>query len=489
VDELSLYKIKEELTVGLTAYVDKRLETEKSLIISYIGWGARIAIAGLALAVLIVGFFGWKTYDDINKSIISEIKERFDKDNPVRKYDSLLKDAAIRGIVSSVRSQLIRSRQNLYIDEKSDYATFFANALQDVDVTTKEKIEIIEFASAISDSSLQSTIANSARHLIKTSASDNSDDNIQLMSRLVGLYATLNGHRFGESADYTSDVIDIYTKTSDSKVYASVAEYLLTANNAQSTALIKKVHESDDPRIRYAMMISELKFSDESKLDENYIRDLAKKSTEVRFGESDPIVTLSDLVSSLVYLDQHNRNFWPLASLIASTLREAGVSIKYNIDFVSSEPRVLIGSRNFNYVFTLDQINKVTKKVSDAFLEKTNAFADTTPEIINTLEFWTIKDTDSLGKRTTVEIKSYFLYEASGDLFDESGEKIGDTRIGGRLVLFATYSSASSAQLGVCWRDGSGELRTKYVARIKGMEQEKLHLKGVPRLFSYYDEL
>jgi hypothetical protein len=56
-------------------------------------------------------------------------------------------------------------------------------------------------------------------------------------------------------------------------------------------------------------------------------------------------------------------------------------------------------------------------------------------------------------------------------------------------VLFATYSSASSAQLGVCWRDGSGELRTKYVARIKGMEQEKLHLKGVPRLFSYYDEL
>ncbi len=56
-DELSLYKIKEDLTSTMTAYVDKRLETEKKLIIDYIGWGARIALAGLALAVLIVGFF------------------------------------------------------------------------------------------------------------------------------------------------------------------------------------------------------------------------------------------------------------------------------------------------------------------------------------------------------------------------------------------------------------------------------------------------
>src|SRR5215510_6436395 len=101
-DEPSIYKAKEEIVEFCSAYIDKRFESEKGLIKDYIGLGLKVAVAGIGIALVNFGFLGWRTYDDVNKSIQAEIKYRFNNDNPVLKYENLLKEAAVDGVIAGL---------------------------------------------------------------------------------------------------------------------------------------------------------------------------------------------------------------------------------------------------------------------------------------------------------------------------------------------------------------------------------------------------
>ena len=120
-DDAAFYKAKEEITDFCQTYIDKKFETEKSLIKEYMGFAAKIAIAGIGIAILTVGFFGLKTYDDVNKSIQAEIKSRFDNENPVAKYEGLVKEAAIDGVIASLTAR-IQQNSNFF----AGYKTIFA---------------------------------------------------------------------------------------------------------------------------------------------------------------------------------------------------------------------------------------------------------------------------------------------------------------------------------------------------------------------------
>ncbi len=391
---------------------------------------------------------------------------------------------------------MIQPRQEINLSDSNDYPTFFANSIQDPDIAIKAKVEILDFASTDVNSSIINAVARSAHQLLKALSNDGTEDTVQFASNLIDVYTAANGlnnYRFTNSSDYTSDVLDLYKKFPGVNIInSSVARYLLKANKEQAAALIKNIRDADDPRIIYAIKISELRFSDEFKLDEKYLTDLTKKSADVSFGDGNRTVTLRDLIESLSYIENDNKNFWPFISLVASTLRQAGTSISYSVNFRSGEPVALIGQNGSGFIFTLDQINKVTKKVSDAFLDKTNVFADSTQDLMQTLDFWTIKpqrEGGTASATTDKEIISYYIYDGSEGLLDEGGSKIGEGRIGGRLVLFTTLSTPNVTQIGVSWRDANGEIVTKYANQIKGLTRNNLHLKGVPRLLSYYDEL
>jgi hypothetical protein len=232
-DELAVLKAKEEITTALTGYIDKKFDNEKNLNVNYIGWGARIAIAGLAFAVLVVGFFGWKSYDDINRSISAEIKNRFDKDNPVNKYDAILKEATVRGVLDSLNSQLNQERKRKFPLDKDAYSTFLVNEFEDTSLPIGSRISIVQSATLIPDNSIRIGIANSARHAFKVMGED---DAKSLAPLLIDLYSSVNPNEF------SSDILATIDRFSDDpKVIRSASMALLKTNKDKVDDLIKRL--------------------------------------------------------------------------------------------------------------------------------------------------------------------------------------------------------------------------------------------------------
>jgi hypothetical protein len=159
-EEIAVYKAKEELLEHCSAYIDRKFESEKGLIKDYIGLGLKVAIAGVGIAVLTAGFFGWKSYDDVSKSVQAEIKARFNNDNPIVKYENLIKDAAIQGMIAALTTRIESGK--LFSDK--DELSFLTGALQDDGVNENRKFEILQFAAILPYDSDKLEFARASRN-------------------------------------------------------------------------------------------------------------------------------------------------------------------------------------------------------------------------------------------------------------------------------------------------------------------------------------
>jgi hypothetical protein len=232
-DDGSVYKAKEEIIEYCSAYIDKKFETEKGLIKDYIGLGLKVAVAGIGIAVLTAGFFGWKSYDDVNKSVQAEIKSRFNNENPIVKYENLIKEAAVEGIIAALTARI--DGNDLFFSSE-DALGFLNRALQDDAISTDRKAAILQFATILPYSANKDEIARSARKLIQVDFKDNRESGIRLMTRLLNLYSSADPRSF------VTDALNILDKYKDEEVIAqSVSKMLDKMDPGAASRIISKL--------------------------------------------------------------------------------------------------------------------------------------------------------------------------------------------------------------------------------------------------------
>jgi hypothetical protein len=150
-DTLEYYKLKDELSTLIKTEVASSINNERDLQQKYIGIGLKVAAGGIAAAVLAVGLFGVKSAYDvqsriseiptkINERADKEIIARFNKDNPVVKYDAILLDTSARAIASSIAVQA-EGRPFTLDNRLSD---LFLRALNDPNIPTGTKLSIVD---------------------------------------------------------------------------------------------------------------------------------------------------------------------------------------------------------------------------------------------------------------------------------------------------------------------------------------------------------
>src|ERR1700743_2648509 len=115
-ETLEYYKLKDELSTLIKTEIANSVSNERDLQQKYVGLGLKVAAAGLAGAIIAVGLFGIKSALDIHSKIEEipnqinaradkEITKRFNDDNPVAKYETILLDASARAVASSITTQ------------------------------------------------------------------------------------------------------------------------------------------------------------------------------------------------------------------------------------------------------------------------------------------------------------------------------------------------------------------------------------------------
>ncbi len=490
---ISYYKLKDEIYDEVTSYIDKRFDTEKSLILSYIGWGSRIAIAGLGVAIVTAGFFGWKSYDNIDSTITAEIIKRFDKDNPVKKYDTLLKQSAVGGVIASLSARIADPAKPRAFSDYDDSVTFLSNALLDEDVNLQTKTSILEFAKALPSVSSREVLARSARKLIKVDNTDTREQTVLALAQLIDLYSSV------DAAKFATDILSIYDKyPSELNILRTVADSLIKSDNSQANRFVEKLAGMDDPVVKYAIFVENMKFQNDFKFDDTYVKGIVNTalSTLGNFsGGRDSTVSFEQIFDALENIDIKNKNYWPFVLAITSAFREKNYYLYYQIDVFSNYQTynvILSTSGGSGWDFDLKEINDISRRVFRAFVNNTDAFAKATPADLAALDFWMLKVSPrNINRPPDVSTQShivYVLYDGANDLFDGQGNKIGDGRIGGRCA-FIVEQQGPTEKISITWRDPSGALVNKKVDSIVGLDRTRVSLRGVPGLSALEDEL
>ena len=474
-DEIAYYKAKEELTEACKNYIDKKFETEKSLITQYLGFAGKIALAGIGIAVLTVGFFGLKTYDDVNKSIQAEIKSRFSSDNPVAKYDALLKDAAIDGIIASLA---VRVEQSERISNAEEALVFLTRALQDESVTVERKSQILELAVRLPSSS-RSILARTARKLIQLDFKDNRESGIRLMNSLLKLYAVSDPNAF------VTDALDIFEKYKDeATIRESVAEMLGTIEAGNGNRIVAKLAPIQGTVVPFHIKMFDLKTNPDAKLDPVWLELLVKKIIEgssiFPFRTREDTIIPAEFISAVINLKEDGENFWMLCEAFAAEARRKKTLIFYRdreqYDRLA-KPYVGLTLNSVTYSIDPKLFATFYSKVAMAFFVRSSQLAVPTNDDLLVLEFWSPRQSDDSrltrspnSAASAVNYRPYFLVSSAGEVRNEDDAIVARERVNNILAIRLDQES-SQPRLRVYWRDALGKMNSVAVSRLTGVEK------------------
>jgi hypothetical protein len=473
-DEPSFYKAKEELVGFCKSYIDERFDTEKSLIKDYLGFAGKVAVAGIGIAVLTVGFFGVKTYDDVNKSIQAEIKARFDKENPVAKYEVLLKEAAIDGVVAALIARIERD-DRLFGAEES--LSFLTRALQDDSVSAERKSQILDFAARLPSPGNRQSLGRAARKLIDFDFKDNRESGVRVMNSLLRLYGSVDTNL------NVTDALNILEKYKDEgEIVKGVSSLLDGADAASGNRIVPKLANYQGAVTRFRVAMFDLRTNPNAKLDEVWLTSLVKKMVEgsstLSVRDSDDTLDSAAFVAAVNDLKAEDGNFWAVCAAFAKEAKQKKLTIVYyRRDEERSRPVIGLRLGSFTRILDPAEYSKLYQKLARAFVVRSEGFANPSPDDLAVLEFWSARQT--VGGRLSrapgsaealVTYRPYFLYSSAGEVRDESGAIVASERQNGALAI-KLEQLRSETRFRVHWRDAMGKLNDLTAAQLKGIDK------------------
>jgi hypothetical protein len=481
-DELAYYKAKEELTEACKNYIDKKFETEKSLIAQYLGFAGKVALAGIGIAVLTVGFFGLKTYDDVNKSIQAEIKSRFSSDNPVAKYDALLKDAAIDGLIASLA---MRVEQSERISNAEEALVFLTRALQDESVTVERKSQILDLAVRLPSSS-RPILARTARKLIQLDFKDNRESAIRLMNNLLKLYALSDANAF------VTDALDIFEKYKDeATIRESVAEMLGTIEAGNGNRIVAKLAPIQGTVVPFHVKMFDLRTNPDAKLDHAWLESLVKKIVEVNsifaLRTREDTIVPTEFISAVNRLKDDDESFWALCEKFASEARRKRMLVVYRDKEQydrAAKPYVGLTVNSVTYPVDPKLFATFYSKIARAFFVRSSQLAVPTQDDLLVLEFWSPRQSDDSrltrspnSAASAVNYRPYFLISSSGEIRNEDDAVVARERVNNILAIRLDQESAQP-RFRIYWRDALGKMTSVAVSRLRGVEKGEFRVRA-----------
>lgn len=474
-DEVGYYKAKEELTEVCKKYIDEKFETEKSLITQYLGFAGKVALAGIGIAVLTVGFFGLKTYDDVNKSIQAEIKSRFSSDNPVAKYDGLLRDAAIDGLIASLA---LRAEQSERISNAEEALVFLTRALQDDSVSVERKSQILELAVRLPSAS-RPILARTARKLIQLDFKDNRESAIRLMNSLLKLYAVSDSNAF------VIDALDIFEKYKDeATIRESVAEMLGTIEAANGNRIVAKLASIQGTVVPFHVKMFDLKTNPDAKLDSAWLESLVKKiiegSSTFQSRTREDTIIPTEFISAVNNLKDDDDNFWMLCRAFAAEARRKKAQLVYRDREQYDRPaKPFVGLTLNSVTYSIDPklFTNFYSRVARSFFVRSSQFADPSPDDLLVLEFWSPRQWDDSrltrspkSAVSAVNYRPYFLVSSAGEIRKEDDAIVAAERTNSILAIRLDQEN-SQPMFRVYWRDALGKMTSVAVSRLAGVEK------------------
>jgi hypothetical protein len=479
-DDAGYYKTKEELVEFCSAYVDKKFETEKGLIRDYIGLGIKVAIVGVGAAVLTAGFFGWKSYDDVNKSALAEIKSRLDKDNPVVKYESTIKEIAVDGIIASLTARIDRNDDFL----GDDAINFLTDALQDDGISPERKSHILQFATIAPFGETKAQFAHAARKLIQADFKDNRESGVTLMRQLIKLYISDNAN------SYVTDALNIMENYKDDDVIAqSVSAMLDQLNPSAASRLLAKLGSRTDDTTKFHILFFNLRTNPQSTLDEQWLLSLIQ--TAFQFSFRDEKISLSEILSAMNSLTSSNPHFWAVISLFAAKASAMGYSVQYRLDDFgpsTGRPFVAFAREGGSFGIPIGLYNKIFSQISQAFLIRSSWFSSAGTNDLSAMSFWMVKANEGelSNSLSYHDYKTYFLYRGVDKIKDGDGNEIAGERVGGRLAIVVQTTNNVPAVM-VYWRDAIGVVKSASESKLVGVNKDSVSIRRVDNSVSLDD--
>jgi hypothetical protein len=484
-DDGAYYKAKEELADFCTAYIDKKFESEKGLIKDYIGLGLRVAVVGLGIAVVTAGFFGWKSYDDVNKAALAEINSRLDKDNPVVKYDRMIKEVAIDGVVSSLTAQINQGDRFLSDDD----INFLVRALQEDGITVDKKSEILSFAATVPFSETKAQFARAARKLIQADFKDYRESGIALMRSLIRLYISDRPNA------YVTDALNIMENYKDEDVIAqSVSAMLDQLDPQDASRILKKVESRTDEISKFHIQMFNLRTNPQATLDEPFLTSVFQNALEFSFGQER--ISLTDIFNATSALGSDNTQLWQVCALFAKQAIAKDYWMEYRFRdqdrFGEGErkPGLALATKGASFGLPIKLYGQFLSEVSKIFLVRSSWFTTPDVEDLSTMSFWMPKISGRLPNKApqNSDYKTYFLYQGGGEIKGDTGEKIADGRVSGRLAI-AIEAVNGAPTLNLFWRDRTGVLQKSSSSKITGINKGEVSMAGLSASYSIDDDL
>jgi hypothetical protein len=477
-DEVAYYKAKEELTETCKNYIDKKFETEKNLITQYLGFAGKVALAGIGIAVLTVGFFGLKTYDDVNKSIQAEIKSRFSSDNPVAKYDTLLRDAAIDGIIASLTARVEQSDR---ISNAEEALLFLTRALQDESVSIERKSQILELAVRLHSWNRPILARAAAGKLIQLDLKQSRESGVRLMSNLVKLYASY------DAASYLSETLEIFERYKDEPaVTESVAEMLGSLDAEKGSRLVAKLAPMQGTAVRFHVKMFDLKTNPDAKLDSDWLESLIKKIVDDGFRSRGDTIAPTEFMSAIIKL-KDEKHFWVLCEAFAAEARRRKMLVVY-LDKEQydrpAKPYVGLALNAATHSIDPKLFLSFYSKLGRAFFARSSKFANPTNDDLMVLEFWSPRQSDDGGPvrsvssaARTVRYRPYFLISSAGEIRNEDNAIVAQERARNILAVRLDHES-SQPKLRLHWRDALGKMNSLPVSRLTGIVNDEFRVQA-----------
>ncbi len=466
-DSLEYYKLKEDLGRFLKDEISRAVQNERDLQQKYIGIGLKVAAVGIATAVIVVGLFGIKSIydvrstidtipDTINTKVNEEIVKRFDKNNPVAKFEMILLGSAARSIATSITMQAENSHPVAIEDTIADIIT---RALVDKNIDRETKLSLISAMNSATLSNISPSIGQSVVALVQQSLAENQPDE-ELLRRCLKFFASRNAERYTAIAEKIFEA-----RASSPAIMLAVGRYAgaLEKNNGED--LIKKLEKSEDSNLKYLIHVRNLRVGKVKQVDIAIFSDAIQRSFN---ADPDDDLGLSDVIEGIGSI---NDGFEPRTEVIlqlVEALREYASSKSLVLAVEDNSPDSM-SFRFYNAAArpssaSIDQkhfqtlIEVIGGCVRDSLRQSKGEFTDSTRQMI---EFWLPRidrgtEQRRAGALSYKDLKKVRFIAADGP----------DTPVntGAAKATIAIDGSGPNAKLVIKWSDDTGEAKS---ARLK----------------------
>jgi hypothetical protein len=271
-ESLEYYQLKDTLGKELRDEIQSSISNERELQQKYIGLGIKIAIVGVSAAVVALGIFGIKSAYDLHATIASipsridkradrAVQDRFNSsENPITKYEDLLRDSAARAIAASISAQAnTPGRANIVLDESTS-----ASIVDCLTSGTTKPASKLSLISAMSTARIRtiSPAIDQAVIAVLTSVSDAHLSDIRSLPRIMQYFSFRSPERFED------DIKKVY-KAHDTQpdIQLQTAKYVYRLKKDFGQDLADSLAKGSNQTAKLLLHIRDLKNGTQDQLD------------------------------------------------------------------------------------------------------------------------------------------------------------------------------------------------------------------------------